>query len=317
MRIVLTGVSGFVGQGLLKQLLQAQHQVTAVVRRPCLMPGVQRTALAELSADQDWRSILAEQDCLIHCAARVHVMRESATDALAEYRKVNVQGTLHLAQQAAAAGLKRFIFLSSIKVNGEASRPGQPYRAEDPAAPLDAYGQSKYEAELGLQALAAETGMQVVIIRPVLIYGPGVKANLQRLMEWINRGIPLPLAALDNRRSLLALDNLADLVLTCIQHPAAANQVFLASDGEDLSTPALIRQLAEGLGKPARLLPVPLSWLRGAAKLPRLGAPLQRLCGSLQVDIQKTRQLLNWTPPVRIHSALRQTARAFLGHSDV
>ncbi len=312
MRILLTGASGFVGQGLLAALDQAGHQVTACARQ--LRPDSHYPLLAgpELGPYADWRPLLAGQQVVIHCAGRVHVMREQAARPLEAFRRVNVQGSWRLARQAAAAGVQRFIFLSSIKVNGEASQPGQPWQACDRPVPADAYGQSKYEVERLLQRLAADTGMAVTVIRPVLVYGPGVKANFRRLLGWLARGWPLPLGAVDNRRSLLALDNLADLVVRCCSHPAAANQVFLASDGQDLSTPELLRLLGEGLGRPARLWPVPLPLLEGAARLLGREAWLERLCGSLQVDIRKTCSLLDWQPPVAATEALQATARAFL-----
>jgi nucleoside-diphosphate-sugar epimerase len=239
-------------------------------------------------------------------------MDDTSSDPLVEFRKVNLDGTLALARQASAAGVRRFIFISSIKVNGEGTAPTQPYKAGDDSAPLDPYGVSKLEAEQGLRALATDTGMEVVIIRPVLVYGPGVKANFLNMMRWLHKGVPLPFGAIHNRRSLVALDNLVDLIVTCIDHPAAANQTFLVSDGEDLSTTELLRRMGTALGKPARLLPVP-SWLleTGAAMLGKQ-ALSQRLCGSLQVDISKTRELLNWTPPVSVDEALRKTAKHFL-----
>jgi len=239
-------------------------------------------------------------------------MHETANDPLAEFRKVNVDGTLNLARQAAAAGVRRFIFISSIKVNGEGSALGAPYLADAKPAPADPYGISKMEAEQGLRALAAETGMEVVIIRPVLVYGPGVKANFRSMMSWLNKGVPLPLGAIHNQRSLVALDNLVDLIVTCIDHPAAANQTFLVSDGEDLSTTELLRRMGAALGKPARLLPVPAFMLQAGAALLGKRDMAQRLCGSLQVDISKTRELLNWTPPVSVDQALAKTAAHFL-----
>jgi UDP-glucose 4-epimerase len=244
----------------------------------------------------------------MHCAARVHVMAESVADPLAEFRRVNVQGTLNLARQAAAAGVRRFVFVSSIKVNGEATQLGRPFMADDAPAPLDAYGVSKMEAEQGLLETARQTGMEVVIIRPPLVYGPGVKANFAAMMRWLRCGVPLPLGAIHNQRSLVALDNLVDLIVTCLTHPAAANQTFLVSDGEDVSTTELLRRMGQALGRPARLIPVPVSWLKLAATL--VGKPdvAQRLCGSLQVDIEKTRRLLVWTPPISLDEGLRRAA---------
>ena len=311
---MITGASGFVGAGLLQRLLGGGYACSVVVRQPLpRAPScVQVMQVPSLDACADLHEVLAGQQVVIHCAGRAHVMHEQAADPLTEFRAVNVAGTLNLARQAAAAGVGRFIFLSSVKVNGDQTRPGQPYRAESPSAPADAYGISKQEAEEGLRALAQETGMQVVIIRPVLVYGPGVKANFRSMMSWLAKGIPLPLGAIGNQRSLLALDNLVDLVVTCIDHPAAANQTFLASDGEDVSTSELLRRMARALGRPARLLPVPAGVLSLTARL--LGKPsvAQRLCGSLQVDISKTRSLLGWTPPVSLDAALQLTANDFL-----
>jgi UDP-glucose 4-epimerase len=236
-------------------------------------------------------------------------MQETTADPLTEFRRVNVQGTLNLARQAAAAGVRRFVFVRSIKVNGESTQPGAPFKADDAPAPLDAYGVSKMEAEQGLRELAGQTGIEVIIIRPPLVYGPGVKANFAAMMHWLKRGVPLPLGAIHNQRSLVALDNLVALLMTCLTHPAAANQTFMVSDGEDVSTTELLLRMGQAMGKPARLLPVPASWLKLAAAL--IGKPdvAQRLCGSLQVDISKTRELLGWVPPVSLDEGLRRAAK--------
>lgn len=308
--VLVTGASGFIGGALVDRLLAEGVPTVATVRRP--LTGGRTIAVGDIGPDTDWRDPLAGVDCVVHLAARVHVMHDRAADPLAEFRKVNVDGTLALARQAVAAGVRRFIFVSSIKVNGEGTAPGRPFAADDAPAPADAYGISKLEAERSLLALAAETGMQMVIIRPALVYGPGVKANFRSMMSWLSKGVPLPLGAIENRRSLVALDNLVDLIVTCLNHPAAAGQVFLVSDGEDLSTTELLRRMGAALGRPARLLPVPAAWLDGAARLLGRGAVAQRLCGSLQVDIEKTRRLLDWTPPVTVDEALRETARHFL-----
>lgn len=311
MRVMLTGASGFVGRAVLLRLSAVLNlELVAAVRSPAsgfpeLVSCVQ---VAGLEADTQWQEALRNCRVVIHSAARVHVMNDRCADPLTEFRKVNVEGTLNLARQAVAAGVKRFIFVSSIKVNGEATAPGKPFTAADAPAPVDPYGISKLEAEQGLQILAAETGMEVVIIRPVLVYGPGVKANFRSMMNWLGRGLPLPLGAVNNKRSLVALDNLVDLILTCIDHPAAANQIFLASDGEDLSTTELLRCMGRALGKPARLLPIPTFVLQAGAVLLGKRDMAQRLCGSLQVDIGKTRQLLDWTPPVSVDTAIGKTA---------
>lgn len=239
-------------------------------------------------------------------------MNETSVDALAEFRKVNVEGTLRLAQRAAESGVKRFIFISSIKVNGESTLPGKPFKSDDHPNPLDPYGVSKYEAEEALKQLGRDTGMEVVIIRPPLVYGPGVKANFLSMLRWLNKGIPLPLGAIRNQRSLVAIGNLVSLIVTCIDHPAAANQTFLACDGEDLSTTQLLRRLSKALGKPARLLPLPEWLLKLAASTVGKQAVAQRICGSLQVDINKNRELLGWIPPINMDKAMRQTAGHYL-----
>ena len=239
-------------------------------------------------------------------------MNENAVDALAEFRKVNVEGTLRLAQCAAESGVKRFIFISSIKVNGESTLPGQPFKADDHPNPQDPYGVSKYEAEEALKRLGHDTGMEVVIIRPSLVYGPGVKANFLSMLSWLNKGFPLPLGSIRNQRSLVAIENLVSLIVTCIDHPSAANQTFLASDGEDLSTTQILRCLSKALGKPARLWPLPEVLLNLVASALGKQAVAQRICGSLQVDISKNRELLGWTPPINMDKAMRQTAGHYL-----
>ncbi|MEO6598946.1 MAG: NAD-dependent epimerase/dehydratase family protein, partial [Polyangiaceae bacterium] len=239
-----------------------------------------------------------------HAAARVHVMRENASDPLAEFRRVNVDGTLHLAREAARANVRRFVFLSSIKVNGEVTSRGRPFTADDPPGPVDPYGISKNEAEQGLWQIGAQTGMDVVIIRPVLVYGAGVKGNFRSMIGWLREGVPLPLRAIHNKRSLVALDNLVDLIMVCLRHPAATNQTFLVSDGDDLSTTELLRRACIALNTPARLLPMPPRVLELIARLAGKSDVAQRLLGDLQVDIRKTIRLLDWTPPVDVQTAL-------------
>lgn len=316
-QIVLTGATGFVGGAILDRLQrEKKYPVTAVVRgdsslRASVVPVIR---IGSFDGDTQWQGNLDEADVVIHSAARVHVMNDVESDPLAAFRKVNVEGTLNLARQAAASGVRRFIFVSSIKVNGEGTTPGTAYTADDIPAPADPYGISKMEAEEGLREVAAQTSMEVVIVRPVLVYGPGVKANFLNMMRWLSKGIPLPFGAIHNRRSLVALDNLVDLLLTCITHPAAANQTFLVSDGNDLSTTALLSKMAGALKTPARLIPVPSWMLESGAALLGKKALSQRLCGSLQVDITKTRTLLGWTPPISVDEALKATALHFKEH---
>jgi nucleoside-diphosphate-sugar epimerase len=307
-RVYLTGASGFVGAALLSRLSHDLFACTIAVRNALqtVPAGVRVETITSLAGDANLRAGLAEQDVVVHCAARAHVMKDEVVDPLAEYRRVNVEGTLNLAKQAAEVGVKRFIFISSIKVNGEVTVDGQPFSANDEPDPADPYGLSKLEAEQGLLVLAAETGMEVTIIRPVLVYGPGVKGNFASMIKLVEKGIPLPLGAIHNKRSLVGIDNLVDLIICCIDHPAAANQVFLAGDGEDISTTQLLRGVAKAMGRPSRLVPVPAGLLQLGATLLDRKAMAQRLLGSLQVDISKTRELLGWTPPVSVDEGLKR-----------
>lgn len=316
-KLLLTGATGFVGSALQQSILASEkYDLTMAVRGAIDVPSAVRVVpVADLTAATDWTDALQDVDVVIHSAARVHVMNDLSTDPLADFRKVNVDGTLALARQAVAAGVKRFVFVSSIKVNGERTELGSPYSADDRPNPVDPYGVSKYEAEQALLALAQETGLEVAIVRPVLVYGPGVKANFRNMMKWVSRGVPLPLGAIHNKRSLVALDNLVDLILTCAEHPAAVNQVFLASDGNDLSTTQILQQLGVAMNKPTRLLPVPMSWLGFAFGLLGQRKFSQRLCGSLQVDITKNQQLLGWKPSVSVEDAMFKTAKAYLAES--
>jgi nucleoside-diphosphate-sugar epimerase len=313
-RVLVTGATGFIGSAVVERLLTMSHlmPVLAVRREGKGLSDQPYAVVGDLGPDNDWREALQDCRMVVHCAARVHVMGDSSADPLTMYRHANVLGTLNLARQAAEAGVKRFVFVSSIKVNGEQTPLDASFTADDDPAPSDPYGISKHEAEQGLLALAEDTGMEVVIIRPPLVYGPGVKANFLSMMRWVHMGIPLPLGAIHNKRSLVARANLVDLIVTCLEHPAAANQVFLAGDGEDLSTTELLQRMARALGKPARLLPVPTKFLDMAARLSGKQAVAQRLCGSLWVDISKARDLLGWNPPVSVDEALQETAEAFL-----
>ncbi|MDB9444788.1 UDP-glucose 4-epimerase family protein [Anabaena sp. CS-542/02] len=309
--LLLTGATGFIGRYLYQEAKAAGWPICAALRQNHALDIQKQIVVGNLTPQTNWSQAIKGIDYVIHLAARVHVMKDKASNPLKEFREINVYGTLNLARQAAQHGVKRFIYLSSIKVNGEKTTPGRPFTADDTSAPQDPYGISKAEAEIQLRQLAAETGLEVVIIRPPLVYGPGVKANFLSMMRWLDKGFPLPLGAIHNRRSLVALPNLVDLIITCLTHPAAANQTFLVSDNEDLSTTDLLRRMSNALGKPAWLLPIPVQWLEFTASLLGKKAVAQRLCSSLQLDIHKTQTLLNWTPPISVDEALQYTARHF------
>jgi len=305
MNILITGANGFVGSYLAKKLSNLPAvKLTLAARVASTTQLVKTFKVNQIDSTTEWSEALVGCQSVVHTAARAHIMKDEVADPLTEYRRVNVDGTLNLARQAAEAGVRRFIFISSIKVNGEQTLIGKPFTAEDIPAPEDAYGISKYEAEQGLLQIAADSGLEVVIIRPPLVYGPGVKGNFSSMMQVVKKGFPLPLGAINNMRSLVALDNLVDLIITCINHPAAANQVFLAGDGEDLSTTELLRGIAKAAGVSSRLIPVPAAVLMFGASLLGKKAVAQRLLGSLQVDISKARDLLGWTPPLSVEEGL-------------
>lgn len=313
MTLLITGASGFVGRAVVNSLTLRGLEFTQAVRRP--IPG--GVMVGDIGPSTSWSQALKACTAVIHLAARVHVMNDKSSDPLAEFRRVNVEGTDALARQAAAAGVRRFIFVSSVKVNGEITLPGQAFAADDSPNPRDPYAISKLEAELRLREIAALTGMEVAIIRPPLVYGPGVKANFNSMMHWLSLGVPLPLASVNmNRRSLVSVDNLVDLILLCLRHPAAADQTFLVSDGEDLSTAQLLNRAAKAMDRSARLFPMPPAFLKLFLTLLNRPRIYQRLCDSLQLDITKTRTLLGWTPPISVDDGLRAAVRG-RAHEEV
>lgn len=308
MKILLTGSNGFIGRALRAKLLSDSHNVVSAVRKSGDQSTRDEIAVGDIGAGTDWHQVLQGCEAIVHCAARVHMMSDDAVNKLEAFRQINVEGTLNLARQAIAAGVRRFIFLSTIKVNGELSPPDRPFRPDDTPAPIDAYGISKLEAELKLQKICVDSGMEFVMIRPALVYGPGVVGNFQALLKWIQRGIFLPFGAINNRRSFVALDNLIDLIAVCLTHPSAANQIFLAADEEDVSTTELLLKIAKAYGRGGHLLPVPVSWLWVcAAALGKKGVA-DRLLGSLVVDSSKAFELLGWHPVVSMDEQLRKMA---------
>jgi UDP-glucose 4-epimerase len=315
LRVLVTGATGFIGSALLQSLdADGRFDVFGTGRRQSdHVKGTARILqVGELGAETDWECVLGGVDAIVHTAARVHQMDESPEGALQRFRETNVAGTIRLADAAAQSGVRRFVFLSSVKVNGEMTKPGIAFDANTIPAPVDFYGISKLEAEQSLQMIGSATGMEIVIVRPTLVYGPGVGANFEALMRWIYRGVPLPLAGITNRRSMIALDNLISLIKACLQHPDAPGNIFLAADGEDLSTTDLLRRLGSALGKRARLFWLPSALLRGLATAIGQKSRAQRLQESLQVDATLARQILDWQPAVSVDEGISATATAFL-----
>lgn len=313
MKVLVTGATGFVGQPLCEKLLTTFGLVRGAVwiagPTTNLPAGVQPTPIEAIGPDTDWTQALAGIDIVIHLAARVHVMDDTSEDPLEAYRQVNVAGTENLARQAVVNGARRLVFISTVKVHGEEADVS--YTEADRLAPEDPYGVSKQEAEDVLHRVSAETGLEIVIIRPPLVYGPGVKANFRRLLVTVQRGLPLPLSRICNKRSLVGLGNLVDAIDLCATHPQAAGNTYLVSDGEDVSTPELVRMIAAAFGRPARLFPVPLPLMRLAGKLSGKGASVDRLVGSLMVDSSKIRRELGWQPPYTMTQSLAETAEWF------
>ncbi|MCX7184827.1 MAG: SDR family oxidoreductase [Nitrosospira sp.] len=315
MKVLITGASGFVGRALCDRLLAHGLDVVGTVRSlpGTPVPGVNYCIVAEMGAGTDWLDALAGVQVIVHCAARVHVMRDHAHDPLTEFRYVNTLGTETLARAAARCGVKRLVFLSSIKVNGESTLPDAPFDQTSPAKPQDPYAISKWEAEQALTRVAAETGLEVVVLRCPLVYGPGVKGNFLRLLQAVDRGIPLPFALARNRRSLIYLDNLTGAIAACLTHPAAAGKTYLVSDGEDISTAELITHITRALGKSSRLWPCPLGLMKLAGMMTGKSDEVARLLGSLCIDSSRIRNELDWTPSHTLVQGLAETTRWFQG----
>jgi UDP-glucose 4-epimerase len=310
LRVLITGPSGFVGQRTVAAFIEHGSYVRAAYRSDKRArqrrSGVDPYVVGDLDRGADWSGALAGIDVVVHLAARVHVMRDESSCPLAVYRRTNTEGTIRLANAAAAAGVRRLVFVSSIKVNGETSG-GTPFSETNAPAPRDPYGMSKWEAEQALHRLSTERGLEVVVLRPPLMYGPGVRANFLRLLEGVSRGVPFPFGAVENRRSLLFVGNFADALLRCVEHPAAAGQTFLVSDGGAVSSAELVRVLAQALGRGPRLIRIPPSFLRAIGRLTGREEIILRVAGSLEVDSSKIRRLLHWAPPYTLEQGIRET----------
>ncbi|MFZ3018238.1 MAG: SDR family oxidoreductase [Gallionella sp.] len=306
--LLVTGANGFVGRELRAELALRRYPVSGAVRSDTVNELHPTVRIADIGPETDWAAALQGVEVVVHLAARVHVMKDTSTDPLAEFRKVNLQGTENLARQAARAGVKRLIYVSSIKVNGEGTSGPQNYSEHDTPAPQDPYGVSKWEAEQALHRVAQETGLEVVVVRPPLVYGPGVKGNFISLLAAVGKGIPLPLAGADNARSLVYVGNLVDALIACATHPAAAGQTYLVSDGEPVSTAVLVEKIAVALGCRSRSFYFPSVLMRAAAALLGRSAQVDRLFGSLRINDEKIRHELGWVPPYTLGQGLSATA---------
>ena len=305
---LITGANGFVGSALTKRLFKDGFPVIASVRKkPIYLPNIFPIfEIGDLKSNNDWSLGLKNVKFVIHTAGRVHITSNQCKSTLSKFREENVEATANLALQSAKAGVKRFIFISSIKVNGDQTDNKKPFSSSDKPNPSDIYGVSKYEAEEKLIAIGHDTGMEVVIIRPTLIYGPNVKGNFLTMIDWLRKGWPLPFGSIKNLRSFIALDNLIDFIFTCLHHPAAAGEIFLVSDDDDISTPDLLSQIALSIGSKSKIFPLPLSVLKSGAWLFGKYSLAEKLCSYLQVDISNTKILLNWTPPLTMKQGLNQ-----------
>ena len=324
-RVLVTGATGFIGRALSSGLLSSGFCTRVTARTGSLsqlLPahGFERAIVGDLNASTNWSSALMNVDCVIHCAAQTPLKNADSGDFVESYRTINVEGTRRLAEQAATAGIKRFVYLSSIKANNEGSNGSSNYSSvtlplisgmvgsftPDGAQPRDAYGASKFEAEQVLWDISAKTGLQVVVVRLPLVYGPGVKGNLERLLRLVRLGLPLPLGAVRNKRSFIGLDNLVDFLICCVDHPAAAGQTLLVSDGDDISTPDLLRHVAAAMGLTIRFCFVPVPLLRALCAVIGKRAEIDRLVESLQIDSGPTRRVLGWNPPLSVHEGIRR-----------
>jgi len=312
MKLLITGANGFVGKALCADAIKRGFDVRGATRSVGELPvGVESCAVGEIDGNTDWTDALSGVEVVIHLAARVHVMKDHATDPLAEFLKVNLYGTENIAQQAARAGVKRLVYVSSIKVNGEETFDKKKFTEADAALPQDAYGISKWEAEQALHHVAQATGLELVILRPPLVYGAGVKGNFAQMLKVIAKGVPLPLASINNLRSLIYVENLVDALIVCATHPAATGQTYLLSDGEDVATPDLLKQLGLAMGHCARVIPCPSVLLKLAGRLIGKSDQIERLIGSLQINSSKIRHELNWQPPYSLQQGLKKTGESF------
>ncbi|MGI2104668.1 NAD-dependent epimerase/dehydratase family protein [Shewanella frigidimarina] len=311
--ILITGATGFVGKHLIERIKKnTQFNLTVVTRRDIFIDNVNCKTISNICSSTDWDGVIDNIDVIVHTAARVHVMNDTSSNPLHEFREVNTRGTLKLAKDAALKGVKRFVFISSIKVGGESSQLGNPLTEDSNYIPSDPYGLSKYEAEQQLLELAKHSEMEVVIIRPTLIYGPDVKANFETMMNWVSKPIPLPFGAINNKRSLVSIDNLISLIEVCLTHPKAKGEIFYVNDGNDISTSDLLRKLYKSFSNGAPLIPMPMSLINLLFKLIGKSDYSARLLGSLQVDISKAKTLLNWTPPYSVDDSIDKTVKHFI-----
>jgi nucleoside-diphosphate-sugar epimerase len=315
MNVLVTGANGFIGKALCAEIVKKGWSLRGVVRSESyhenLPIGTDIVRVRSIGPDTDWSAALVNVETIVHLSARGHIMKETAADPLSQFRFVNTAGTYKLADSASKAGVHRLIYVSTVKVNGERTR-GVPFTEYDDPAPVGPYAISKWEAEQALHEIAYRTDLETVVVRPPLVYGPGVKANFLHLLKIVERGLPLPFAIVKNFRSLIFLHNLIDVIITCITHPKAVGKTFMVSDGEDMSTPELIQRTASAIGKPSRLFPFPISLLRLLAKIAGKSEAVNRLLDSLTVDTSKIRTDLDWKPCCTIETGLRETAKWYL-----